>query len=199
MMPAEVAAYFLKHQNLRLRLEFQIVLQCAPFLKGLRAASLIAIEERLCAELPEFFRGTKVIWRILEVRKEKALVFFYRREELEESVNRPGIRRILGRFGYRGMGLEEMLDTLTERMDAPGREEKSFPHEIGAFLGYPAGDVEGFIRTGGRQYLAVGYWKVYQDAICAARTFRSFDDAKIYAVNEFLSGKSLREIVSEGE
>ena len=34
MMPAEVAAYFLKHQNLRLRLDFQIVLQCAPFLKG---------------------------------------------------------------------------------------------------------------------------------------------------------------------
>ena len=88
---------------------------------------------------------------------------------------------------------------LTEQMDAPGREEKSFPHEIGAFLGYPAGDVEGFIRTGGRQYLAAGYWKVYQDAICAARTFRSFDDAKIYAVNEFLSGKSLREIVSEEE
>jgi len=97
------------------------------------------------------------------------------------------------------MGLEEMLDTLAERMDAPGREEKSFPHEIGVFLGYPARDVEGFIRTGGRQYLAVGYWKVYQDAICAARTFRSFDDAKICAVNEFLSGKSLREIVSEGE
>ncbi len=81
MMPAEVAAYFLKHQDLRLRLEFQIVLQCAPFLKGLRASSLIALEERLCGELPEFFRGTKVIWRILEVRKEKALVFFYRREE----------------------------------------------------------------------------------------------------------------------
>ena len=34
MMPAEVTAYFLKHQDLRLRLEFQIVCQCAPFLKG---------------------------------------------------------------------------------------------------------------------------------------------------------------------
>ena len=33
-MPAEVLSYFLKHEDIRLKLRFQIVLQCAPFLKG---------------------------------------------------------------------------------------------------------------------------------------------------------------------
>lgn len=199
MMPAEVTAYFLKHQDLRLRLEFQIVCQCAPFLKGMKASSLIAMEEGLCLGIKEFLEGTQVRWRVFKGKRGKALVLLYRKEELEEYVNRPGIRRILGRFGYRGMELEEMLDRLAERIDTLSREEKGFPHEIGAFLGYPAGDVEGFIRTGGRQYLAVGYWKVYQDIMCAARTFRSFDEAKVFAVNEFLSGKSLKEILNEGE
>ena len=33
-MPAEVLSYFLKHEDIRLKLRFQIVLQSAPFLKG---------------------------------------------------------------------------------------------------------------------------------------------------------------------
>lgn len=198
MMPAEVTAYFLKHGNPRLRLEFQIVLQCAPFLKGLKAASLIPLEEGLCGGIGEYFCETGIAWRILGGRRGKVLVFFYRREELEECLSRPENRGILGRFGYRGMGLEEMLDRLEGRMEAMGRKEKGFPHEIGVFLGYPARDVEAFIRTGGRQYLAVGYWKVYHDVFRAARTFRSYDEAKQYAVNEFLSGKPLQEILREG-
>lgn len=197
MMPAEVTAYFLKHGNPRLRLEFQIVLQCAPFLKGLKAASLVPLEEGLCRGIGEYFCGTGIAWRILGRRRGKALVFLYRREELEEYLSRPEIRGILDRFGYRGMELEEMLGRLGERMDAMGRKEKGFPHEIGVFLGYPARDVEGFIRTGGSQYLAAGYWKVYHDVFCAARTFRSFDEAKQYAVNEYLSGKPLQEILRE--
>ena len=97
MLPAEVTAYFLKHQDLRLRLEFQIVCQCAPFLKGMKASSLIALEEGLCLGIREFFEGTQVRWRIFKGKRGKALVLLYRKEELEEYVNRPGIRRILGR------------------------------------------------------------------------------------------------------
>ncbi|MCI9632530.1 DUF3793 family protein [Schaedlerella arabinosiphila] len=199
MMPAEVTAYFLKHGDLRLRLEFQIVLQCAPFLKGLKASCLITLDEGACRGIPEFFCGTGVDLKILGEKRGKGLVFLYRREELEEYVSRPEIRGILGRFGYRGMELEEMLDLLAGRIHAANREDKGFPHEIGAFLGYPAADVEGFIRTGGSHCLAVGYWKVYHDMPCAARTFHTYDEAKQYAVNEFLSGKSLQEILGKEE
>ncbi len=199
MMPAEVTAYFLKHGDLRLRLEFQIVLQCAPFLKGLKASCLITLDEGACRGIPEFFCGTGVDFKILGVKRGKGLVFLYRREELEEYVSRPEIRGILGRFGYRGMELEEMLDLLAGRIHAANWEDKGFPHEIGVFLGYPAADVEGFIRTGGSHCLAVGYWKVYHDMPCAARTFHAYDEAKQYAVNEFLSGKPLQEILGKEE
>ena len=37
-MPAEVLTYFLKNSDRRIRLMFQVVLQCAPFLKGLKVS-----------------------------------------------------------------------------------------------------------------------------------------------------------------
>lgn len=199
ILPAEAAAYLFHHQDPQFRLKFQIVLQCAPFLKGLRAASLITLEEKLCAGIPELFCSTGIFWRILAIRKGKAVVLFYRREELEEYVNRPEIRKILKNAGYRNRELEEMLELLALRMHIQDREPNGFPHEIGAFLGYPAKDVESFIQKNGREYLFVGYWKVYHDLSHAVRIFHAFDDAKEYAVNEFLAGKSLQEIMREEE
>ena len=79
MMPAEVTAYFLKHQDLRLRLEFQIVCQCAPFLKGMKASSLIALEEGLCLGIREFFEGTQVRWRIFKERESACTALSKRR------------------------------------------------------------------------------------------------------------------------
>lgn len=196
-MPAEVIAYFFHHQNLRLRLHFQVVLQCAPFLKGLKASSLISLGENLYAGLPEMFGNMGISWKVLVRKKGKCLILFYRAEELEEYVNRPEIRKILDGFGYRGMNLGEMLDYLEKQVCSIGEERKGFPHEIGFFLGYPAEDVEGFIKNKGKNYLFIGYWKVYQDPFGAARTFRAFDEARKYAVNEFLSGKSLQEILIE--
>ena len=39
-----------------------------------------------------------------------------------------------------------------------------------------------------------GYWKVYSDPAGARMVFKEFDRAKNCAVNEFLTGKSIREI-----
>lgn len=196
-MPAEVISYFFHHQNLRLRLHFQVVLQCAPFLKGLKASSMISLRENLCAGLPGMFGGINISWKILLRKKGKCLLLFYSAEELEEYVNRPEIRKVLDGFGYQGMDLDEMLDHLEKRMWSMDEGRKGFPHEIGAFLGYPAEDVEGFIKNNGKNYLFIGYWKVYHDPFGAARTFRAFDEARKYVVNEFLSGKSLQEIIRE--
>lgn len=196
MMPAELVSYFFHHQNMRLRLQFQVVLQCAPFLKGLKASSLISSEEDLCAGMPEIFSGLDISWKVLLRKNGKCLLFFYRTEELEEYVNRPGIRKVLEEFGYKGMDLEEMLDYLEKRVCGIDGGSKGFPHEIGAFLGYPPEDIIGFINNSGKKYLFTGYWKVYHDPLGAVRTFRAFDEAQAHAVNELLSGKPLREILS---
>ena len=40
----------------------------------------------------------------------------------------------------------------------------------------------------------IGYWKVYSDLADARMIFKEYDRAKDCAVNEFLSGKSVRDI-----
>lgn len=199
MLPAEVSAYLFHHPDPWLRLRFQLILQCAPFLKGLKVASLISLEVKMQARLSELLEETGISCRRLAVKRGKAVILLYRSTELEEYLSRPEIRRILEKTGYGRMELGDMLDQLSVRMDVPDRGQNEFPHEIGAFLGYPAEDVESFMEKEGKECLSVGYWKVYHDMSQAVRTFHAFDDAKAYAVNEFLSGKSLREILQEEE
>ena len=45
---------------------------------------------------------------------------------------------------------------------------------MGLFLGYPYADVAGFIEHRGRDYLALGPWKVYADVDRALATFARF-------------------------
>jgi len=49
-----------------------------------------------------------------------------------------------------------------------------FPHEIGLFLGYPLGDVKGFIENAGKNSKCTGCWKVYCDECEALKLFRKY-------------------------
>ena len=52
--------------------------------------------------------------------------------------------------------------------------EDDFPHEIGVFLGYPLGDVVGFIENRGLNCKCVGCWKVYCNEHEAVKTFERY-------------------------
>ena len=67
--------------------------------------------------------------------------------------------------------VEGALSTLCTRLCV--REE--FPHEIGLFLGYPLGDVVGFMEHKGKNCLCCGCWKAYTDACAAKRQFDRFN------------------------
>ena len=69
--------------------------------------------------------------------------------------------------------------------------EQGFPHEIGVFLGYPVEDVEGYMQNDGKNFLLVGYWKVYGEKEQALRLFASYDEAREQTVREVLAGKEL--------
>lgn len=60
-----------------------------------------------------------------------------------------------------------MLSELKRRIGL----QKSFPHEIGLFLGYPPADVAGFIRHRGQKFSLSGYWKVYGEEAEARALF----------------------------
>ena len=70
--------------------------------------------------------------------------------------------------------IDGALRTLRARL----KDAKSFPHEIGVFLGYPLADVLGFIENCGKNCLACGCWKVYSDLCFALQTFQRYDKCK---------------------
>ena len=155
-MPAEVLSYFLKHEDIRLKLRFQIVLQCAPFLKGKKVSCGITMEDSMYDELHNILSGSGISYRRLSAAEGRCLVLFYREKELSEYVNRVGIRSFIREFGYIEMELDEMLERLSCRTALFSMEEIGYPHEIGIFFGYPVEDVQGFIRNAGREYLFLG-------------------------------------------
>ena len=193
-MPTEVLSHFLKNSDRKLRLGFQVALQCAPFLKGLKVSCVISLDEELYSGLAELFTGMDVIYHLLSRSDGTCLVLFYRPIEMKAYLADKQVRALLSEYGYSGMCAEEMLLRLSERIQDFSGREMGFPHEIGVFLGYPPEDVKGFIENEGKRYLMIGYWKVYSDLGRARMIFQEYDHAKDCAVNEFLTGKSIREI-----
>ena len=178
-MSSETLSYFLKNEDIKLKARFQVALQCAPFLKGLKISSVITMEQKMCEELSEIFEETGVEYRILSCRDGRCLVFFFRRSELEYHLMMPDNQRLLEAYGYHMQNLDEMLKRLAQRVRQ---------------ISYPKEDVEGFIQNEGRKYLMIGYWKVYSNPSRAKMIFKSYDQAKEGVVREFLAGKSIREI-----
>ena len=86
---------------------------------------------------------------------------------------------------------EEALRQLKERMNG------EFPHEIGVFLGYPLGDVCGFLRDPDGCILC-GAWKVYENVDEAARTFERFRRCSACICRHMDNGRSLTQIFNAG-
>lgn len=193
-MPAEVLSYFLKNSDRRIRLGFQVALQCAPFLKRLKVSCVITLDSELYGELDALFCGMNISYHMLSESDGKCLVLFYRPEELEAHLRGPEISSLIREYGYSSRNLSETLRRLTLRVRECMKNRMGFPHEIGAFLGYPVNDVRGFIQNEGKGYLMTGYWKVYENLAGAKMIFNKYDRAKDSAVNEFLTGKTIREI-----
>lgn len=214
-MPVEVISYMLSHEDIRRRLQFRMILQCAPFLKGMKVACAMNLEVSQCAELDKALEGTKIQYVILTSCKEKSLVYFYRRKPLIRYLKRQDVASFLKEYGYEcdieggetgkagkfgtdeaeERWMEKALERLAQRVCEYSGNQICFPHEIGAFLEYPVADVRGFIRQEGKGSLLTGYWKVYENPEQARMLFLAYDKAKTSAVNEFLSGKSMCEIV----
>ena len=65
--------------------------------------------------------------------------------------------------------LEEILGLIVHKYEgAYGRERAGFPHEIGLLLGYRQRIMTGFIENNGKNFLYIGYWKVYSGSYWSA-------------------------------
>jgi len=114
-----------------------------------------------------------------------------RMDMLRDALGDARTARFLERLGYDASDAEVALDQLARRVGAGG----AFPHEIGVFLGYPLGDVEGFIENGGRGCAARGLWKVYDDVDGARRMFDCFNRCTAACRRLFDGGVPLYDLI----
>ena len=87
-MPVEVVSYMLSNKDIRMRIGFQLILQCAPFLKGIKVASITNVDRRHLKEFWRVLDGTGIDAKILTVSQERCMVFIYRETALKEYLRR---------------------------------------------------------------------------------------------------------------
>ena len=93
-------------------------------------------------------------------------------------------RYAAGSFLLWGLAL---LAQLAGRLACDG----AFPHEIGVFLGYPLGDVVGFIANRGQNFTCCGCWKSYSDPDAARRHFAQLNKCTAIYLRLFHSGRPI--------
>ena len=151
----------------------------APLLVGLRPASLLSFRrdrfddfEGLLASYKACFscKGIEV-FRVAE-GEAYTLLLFYRAACLRRHLEQAEVRDLLQAYGY---PCDEGLDVCLAHLRLRMQLQKSFPHEIGLFHGYPPEDVRGFIENETRNYKFTGYWKVYGDEERSRALFDKFE------------------------
>ncbi|GLB32285.1 hypothetical protein LAD12857_42080 [Lacrimispora amygdalina] len=175
-------------------LERHLIEYCSPTLASLKTANLFnhsfTSKEELNRQL-EYLNlqlGEKGISLIeLYRRGNKALIYVYRKSHLMKDLNRPGVSRFLKNYGYETMDVDLALARLKIRL----KEEEGFPHEIGLFLGYPLGDVIGFIRNSGKNCKCLGCWKVYCNECEAVKTFARYQKCRTIYSRLWRNGRTV--------
>lgn len=176
-------------------LDRYLIEHCAPTLASLKTASLFTYraEENLDRELEIWNarlaeKGVSV-W-VLRRRENTALVYVYRRAQLERDLLEPRTQALLRGCGYTDTAVQGALRRLQERLAV----QDDFPHEIGVFLGYPVEDVVGFIENAGQNCKCCGCWKVYCDECTAMRTFAKFRKCRDVYKRLWQEGRSILQL-----
>ncbi|MEY8355907.1 DUF3793 family protein [Lachnospiraceae bacterium 54-53] len=175
-------------------LERHLIEYCSPTLASIKTASLFnhsfSSEEELEKQLTDLNSqlGEKGIMLLsLYRRRNKALIYVYRKSHLQADLNRPGVSRFLKKYGYERMEADYALERLKKRLG----EDGAFPHEIGIFLGYPLGDVIGFIQNSGKNCKCIGCWKVYCNECEAVRIFARYQKCRAVYSRLWQNGRSV--------
>lgn len=177
----------------RRSIDNDLAFHSAPTLLGVKCANLISFDKNEYI-MAEYLRditekladiGLNAL-QLCKCRK-RTLVYIYNKKMLSAWLGMPQVGDFLSEYGYTAdMSIEEKLKKLSEHMSCG-----SFPHEIGAFLGYPICDIRGFINNSGKNCLLCGYWKVYENAEKAQQTFDEYDRCRNILFDRLNNGLEL--------
>lgn len=155
-----------------------LITYCAATLAGHKAGSLFCYRNHpterwahILDELMENLGHKGLAARVLCRCSYANQIYVYRPEMLRRTLNDPQVAQFLTSLGYDRL---DDLDHTLSQLAAHFRDKHEFPHELGLFLDYPLADVQGFIAHGGQNYLAKGYWKIYDQADRTQKRFELF-------------------------
>jgi len=102
-----------------------------------------------------------------------------------KELTKPGVAEFLQTYGYENTDVDQAIERLHIRLEKGG----NFPHEIGLFLGYPLGDVKGFIENAGKNSKCAGCWKVYCNECETMKLFERFRKCREIYLRLWQQGK----------
>ena len=193
-MSAQTMLHFLNNCTPEEKFGFRVVTQCAPVLKGVKISNLITMKPGGWRKIRAYLKKSRIICIPLYADAEKEVLFLYRYEQLERHLKNREVREFLRGCGYESFEVASVLVRLRRRYRLYAGISKEFPHELGVLLGYPVGDVQGFIDNRGENSLTSRYWKVYQNPKEAERIFDLYDRVKEQALKEIMCGQSLSHV-----
>ncbi|OEF96623.1 DUF3793 family protein [Desulfuribacillus alkaliarsenatis] len=113
-------------------------------------------------------------YREITSNSKRMKVFFYHREQLDQTLRQKTSLKFLQSLGYPDdYSLEAYLDILVERIKG-----EEFPDEIGLFLGYPLKDVLGFTGRFPLKLIKTQGWKYYGTEKISKMRYESFHAAR---------------------
>ena len=193
-MSAETMLHFLNNCTPEEKFGFRVVTQCAPVLKGVKISNLITMKPGGWRKIRAYLKKSRIICIPLYADAEKEVLFLYRYEQLERHLKNREVREFLRSCGYENFEVASVLVRLRRRYQLYAGISKEFPHELGVLLGYPVGDVQGFIDNRGENSLTSRYWKVYQNPKEAEKIFDLYDRVKEQALKEIMCGRTLSHV-----
>lgn len=179
-------------------MEHLIAFHCSPALAGIKPSNIINCFKK---DYPDLSNEVKrlnselnkkdIYIEILCECEKRALLMVYREKKLKEYLEKKEIAELLIGADYPEKGdLSECISFLKERLS----KKCDFPHEIGAFLGYPIHDIYGFLNKNRSKCLYTGYWKVYANVEESKEKFRRFDICRNEVLKRVMMGKKLSAI-----
>lgn len=176
-----------------------ITFNISPTINGVKPSTLITLSnnnrslyEAWLEYGEEYKKSLNIECFELVHSNETIIVLFYNKESLTRYLNQKNNKAFLQNLGYdSSMTLKEKLNMLKERYSL-----YKCPHEIGIFLGIPVEDVLGFLKCNGRDCLACGYWKVYDNEKEALKVFEKYNKCKSKFARLYLEGMDLLSSIS---
>lgn len=177
--------------------ERALIEHCSPTLASLKVGSLFCFLSPACEDVQAEITSLNAQLRgkglhLLPVKSigGRTLCYLYRQSQLEAMLAVPEHAEFLRSQGYEHTDAQGTLDMLIARL----RANPDFPHEIGLFLGYPLGDVIGFIENKGQNCLCCGCWKAYTDACAAQKLFAKFGKCTEVYRRKYTAGRTLSQL-----